>query len=315
MKKALMVLGLLVSACSMVHSPQTEREVGKGVLPLRTTSASGKEYKLRGMLEVTDDLTGLTETVDLDVPDPTITISLGPELNTLYLVDGWVLEDMETSEPVEARLMSDNPMSVSGIPGQTTYIPLRFAVGDSLLLFSTDPRFAEIGVEVTEGPAWGDLCAEGDACFSGMLVGSSMFNYEYREIPFAISFDVQGTSAGPSGVNVSGLVTQLRFDDSGIGAWNQPERDALSAFAAELQGSTMAVMLSGTGAYRTDLRLEAYGPTALFAVNAAMTSTSTYGYPQLEDATGVTMGYDLCTNVGCYEPAYEPFGQARMDVR
>jgi hypothetical protein len=143
-------------------------EQGQIQLSLIGVSNSGTAYRLRQAIIVVQGPSSTTFLdSDTDPNSSTLGASVPVGLYTAFLQEGWVLERLSdlggSPQPLQATLLSPNPIGFAVAPGQATRVPLRFSVGDETL----DIGSFDIVLEVEERSAQAAVCSTDADCGSG----------------------------------------------------------------------------------------------------------------------------------------------------
>jgi len=168
---ALVFVPLLAGGCGDAGS---EREAtGSVELRLTGTSASGKLYRLRnGVIEVTG-ATAATVTTEDDVDAGSVTLELKAGAYLARLNDGWSLErgvqtgGTTTFEPVNAVLISMNPLPFTVVEQQTKTVRFQFNAGDEAIELGNGRVIVGIDVNDCIGAAAADCDQDGDGVPAG----------------------------------------------------------------------------------------------------------------------------------------------------
>jgi hypothetical protein len=157
-----MVLKVLLAAVWMLscnesdpsaQADKAEGSTGGIQLALVAGSASGSMYRLRdGVFDIVGMNTGSVVTVSSEdnLDDETIEVSLAPDTYSVFLNDGWRLEQINpvNDEELEVQLISDNPVYADVSSTSTTDVNFRFLVNGEPVV--TDGTLS-IGISVEEG--------------------------------------------------------------------------------------------------------------------------------------------------------------------
>ncbi|WP_164014072.1 hypothetical protein [Pyxidicoccus trucidator] len=213
------VIALFIAACGGSPSGQPQEPVepqpGEGVvqIPLVTTSADGQRYRLVG---ATFTITGPQSVIITDTSTDTVSVPLPAGNYSIRLEGQWSLERVEApGQPVQASLMSPNPMAFSLVERET--LPVRF-------LFKVPANgTADVGFSVDTG-GW----FAGTFEFGFLPEGPSPFNtfsvLEGRSVPFVMSWDTATAirdydgwrsirvTTGPITVQFGGPYTEVLHD-------------------------------------------------------------------------------------------------------
>ena len=171
-----LALTAAVAACSGEDVP---RAMGTVSLDLVGQAPSGNVYRLRNALIIVQGPFTTTFWSTEDDPDRT---SLSEEVPTgfysAFVQEGWRLEFLDPAgpaTPVDAELISHNPISFDVFEGERTRVALRFRVGDDEVNFETGYDIVIDVDEVSPPPricAADEACAAGETCCLAGLLGS-----------------------------------------------------------------------------------------------------------------------------------------------
>ena len=154
-------------------------EQGQIQLNLVGVSNSGTAYRLRQAIIVVQ---GPSSTTFLNSDEDPNSSSLGASVPvgfyTAFLQEGWILERLSSPggkpQPLQATLLSGNPLGFSVAAGQATRVPLRFSVGDE----TVDVGSFDIVLEVEERQSQAATCSTdadcrvGQTCCLGGFLGT-----------------------------------------------------------------------------------------------------------------------------------------------
>jgi hypothetical protein len=242
MKNALR-MALLVSAASLALGcvgGTTDDTTGRLAIPLGAVGPDGTLYRLEATIEVD----GMPYTIGsddamvyyLDLPvgsDPTI-----------ELMDGWVLsrDDAGVLTPVEASLISPNPVIVHVRGHSTVFVDFVFAVGEMNLLFSAlESDEGNVGVTFSVDDLMNGvgLCPPDQHCIAGLARNVHLYDAglplgpRHTTLPFAVSFEAAERETYPASSTIYDLrVTGIYFDLDATETLNPDEIAALAYLAA-----------------------------------------------------------------------------------
>ena len=172
------VLALVVVACGGGTVTLDPQEAGTLQLPLSTSGADGKVYRLVG---ATFHITGTQTVTVTDTAADTVQTTLQAGSYSIQLATGWRMERADApGTAVPATLLSPNPLPFFVKKGETTQVRFLFKLpGDGT---------ADVGIHVDSGGWFAGTfrfdSLEGDTGPSnpyGALVG--------KTVPFVISFE------------------------------------------------------------------------------------------------------------------------------
>ena len=143
-------------------------EHGQLQLNLIGVSNAGNAYRLRQAIIVVQGSSSTTFLNSDEDPDSTrLGASVAVGVYSAFLQEGWFLERLSdsggTPQPLQATLLSPNPVGFSVAGGQSTLVPLRFSVGNE----TVDVGSFDIVLEVEEQSSQATTCSTDADCGSG----------------------------------------------------------------------------------------------------------------------------------------------------
>ncbi|MEZ4335602.1 MAG: hypothetical protein R3B82_03150 [Sandaracinaceae bacterium] len=143
----------VLAATALIACALPPEELGSVTMDLRSTSASGVEYRLVNATLTFDGPETVVATTDPNAE--TVERDLLPGAYWMTLEDGWVLQrnDGTGFVDVEGVLLEANPKRLAIIRGEVTQAVLRFGVGDDFIEFGHGR--VRVGIDVEESPPYG----------------------------------------------------------------------------------------------------------------------------------------------------------------
>jgi len=163
---AIAMLSLAIAATGCEGKPTGPAEgpaTGQLQLALRAVGSDNATYELRGAtIDITGEQTSQVQTGDV-IADEVLDVTLTTGRYLARLQNGWVLHRIaaQLSGPVQADLVSDNPIAFVISPGLPTAVRFEFRITDVRVIFQ--PGTAQIGIVVTV-PDAGLACNDAGAC-------------------------------------------------------------------------------------------------------------------------------------------------------
>ena len=168
-------------SCGSDSSPTAaslQTNVNEGVGQLRIhlsgSSQNGVPYRLRN---ATLMVQGPDRTLFFDTeqnPDQDAFFQEVPGGSySLFLQEGWALENASSGERVTATLLNPNPDRFSVFAGETTGVALQFRVGEDVI--STEPGSFQISITVDDDAASPEFCSSDAQCGPGEVCCVSGF--------------------------------------------------------------------------------------------------------------------------------------------
>jgi len=191
--------------------------------------------------------------VSLDGPG-TLELSLPAGPHQLTLLDGWTLSRSEDgSEPVSARLLSENPASIFIGAGSVEPLSFRFALQSGEELVSGEGRLA-VGIELVDG-AVAEEEPSLDRCARGLRINEVDYDqegtddFEFVELINPGVCEAQLTGAVLELVNGSNGEVYSRLDLAELGTLAGQDRLVIGddAITATLPDGVASLPLSGSG--------------------------------------------------------------------
>ncbi len=145
----------VVGACATFDEDADVETTGKASLPLTTVGASGTEYRLDAATFAISGPTtttlesGAEETLEVDLASGSYTITLAQGWQLLATVDG-------VTAPVEAELVSPNPLPFTIVDETTTDVVFQFEVDGTVIQLGEGT--AQISIDVVEASAPAGPC-------------------------------------------------------------------------------------------------------------------------------------------------------------
>lgn len=285
-------------------------EMSQVRLPLETTTPSGDIYRLAGSIQFTPVPAGPPEVFILDGTESVMTFSFFAPPGTRYtvaLLPGWRLERVDggVPSPVDALLVTPEPIEVTPIEGGAVTVPLAFVVGDDIAVQFGGTSDISVRLDVTELSPPTSLCRSGSHCLHGLSTfeefdpGTGMtFS---RFIPFGLSFEMVSVPPPTMPIhNVMLSAVEMQWDlsrvspqsDIAVAAENAALVIASESFHGTLEdlgySYAFSVMMDAPGI--VDFRLDAHLPGSL----------DVDGLPQSEQGVGTGMLH-FCGSMQCYD--------------
>jgi hypothetical protein len=143
-------------------------DTGTVQLNLVGQAPSGNVYRLRdGVITVTGPSSTTLWDTEVDLMATVFSENVPPGHYNAFLADGWHLEKIAadgTGTPVEAQLISLNPIDFDVFEDSRTLVALRFRVGDGTVDMGEG---YDIVIDVEEEPTQGEICSTDAECETG----------------------------------------------------------------------------------------------------------------------------------------------------
>lgn len=253
-KLSVYVLALMVAACGGTTDTGTQdpEQGGTLTLPLTTKTAEGYTYRL---VNPTFEISGPQNVVIANTPSDTVSVPLTVGLYSIKLRTPWLLERTDRpGEPVQAELISPNPLAFNLAKGETTQVRFLFKLPGE--------GSADVGIHVDAGGSISGTIVISQASDSGPVgEGTDFKALEGQTVPFTLSFESSTITRELSGPDrelhvVTGPIT-FQFGAT-------PSSVLASRVAPALTGATAEYSLFATPngeVFFTGLRVGARTPT------------------------------------------------------
>lgn len=172
------MLALVVVACGGETVTMDPQEAGTLQLPLSSTAADGKVYRLVG---ATFNITGTQTVTVTDTAADTVQTPLQAGSYSIELASGWTMERADApGVAVPATLLSPNPLPFFVKKGETTQVRFLFKLpGDGT---------ADVGIHVDSG-GWFSGTIQFDSLDGDTGPSNPYAELVGRTVPFVISFE------------------------------------------------------------------------------------------------------------------------------
>lgn len=289
-------LSVAVWGCEMGDNEQIS--AGTIVLPLSAQGGDGSVYRLEGDFLIAGELHSVNALDENNLITARFPAGVAEGIE---LLEGWSLKREEGGAwiPVEAVLLSPNPVSMTLQDGESAVVKFVFGLGGESLALAFDYEESKVGVKIDIDEVAGGLglCPEGKYC----VAGNGLFAVEMDEqappvwIPFAVSF---GTFKMTMPWHYATGVMTVHFDLK-----NTPGLSAKQALFLERMA----------GDYGEDLHFENQGGREwkisgmrvhdndhnFWSIHVAFPAiTDALGYPSLTTSSGKLINADMNCDLG-----------------